>query len=1015
MACSLCTSPKWVNQTRITCQLPSTSPPPASKPITNCESKVSNAILTQLSQNRLKLVHFFLGNLPIPTSFTEYSDNLKIYLQSFTANNVDNFSEVGASLALHATNGHLLTEFLRQHEASSLVESAPRSLIMVAGAIAALLVLLLIFSAILVSIVLKTRRSCKQLDHLNFGKSRRSKKELARLVTHLEQLESSVRAQCTQQLQQLHAEYFKEFANDIIYSHGLPLWNHRTYLLNTLFPSLNVEMSLVLTRAPNMTNSSMSNSTTNTLLTSCKQVPTTLNSTMSVYATIKSSHLLAEVECKSTPQGEAMFLFEQLIHNKTFLLSLASFADNLPVKDKFHLASLITLALKDNLPYLYSVIKTLISEYISAGFKANSTGLLFRSNDSLVEFLLSNWITMFMYDFHKDTQCGAHFYRLVKVIKFYLEMGPCDQANQLAAHSLNEERLLKETVPSQALYLSVVNQSSTGQVHVCRVLDCDTIHQAKEKIIDALFKANPAKPSPKEVDLDLCVLLITPNSNEQVNPTTVITLKETEDELTNNNNNNDQMMKRLLTLKDYNIKNGALVNLSIKSNAQHVYMSTLSMSNEYSTYAAPLSRPQVPNLPPPLLPNRYHLVKPNSQLVFSTNESSSSSSSSSPASSSASTSSSVDSQSSASNSTVLRKKPAKKKKKKYEKLLSIKTTSECTSSLLAIDSTNSLIRLLINKGTLQPFIDKFFESVFANSSNLPPIIQHLFELFNSEAQRHYFHKDPIQNRNEIDRLTKTWMTNTYFLRYWINIIKNPEFLFDLNKNWLMDSSLSCVAQAFVDSLTENWTSVDSRSPLNRILFLRDIPRYKQMTDAFYIDLQQSTQPIADHQLHFYLNEFSKSRCQQNQQIGATLNQQLPFGYTTELSSMQVLLQLYEFYERGESQINSHLNQQQHSAILLPVHHRQVQIKDLMMRGTNSNVNATLNRTNQYLQHFNLNTNLSNHVQQQSTALSSASSANPYEQPLNCYAATNVMNHNSFSNQQFSNFYPINSNNFSNFT
>ena len=78
------------------------------------------------------------------------------------------------------------------------------------------------------------------------------------------------------------------------------------------------------------------------------------------------------------------------------------------------------------------------------------------------------------------------------MIKFYLEMGPCDQAYQLAAHPLNEERLLIEIVPSQALYLSVVNQSSTGKVPVCRVLDYDTVHQDKEKIIDNLFKANPA-------------------------------------------------------------------------------------------------------------------------------------------------------------------------------------------------------------------------------------------------------------------------------------------------------------------------------------------------------------------------------------------------------------------------------------------------------------------------------------------------------------------------------------------
>ena len=76
MACSPYSSPKWVNQTLIICKLPFTSPTPAPKIIINCESKVLNEILAQLTQNRLKLVHFFLGNWPILASLTEQSDHL---------------------------------------------------------------------------------------------------------------------------------------------------------------------------------------------------------------------------------------------------------------------------------------------------------------------------------------------------------------------------------------------------------------------------------------------------------------------------------------------------------------------------------------------------------------------------------------------------------------------------------------------------------------------------------------------------------------------------------------------------------------------------------------------------------------------------------------------------------------------------------------------------------------------------------------------------------------------------
>lgn len=37
------------------------------------------------------------------------------------------------------------------------------------------------------------------------------------------------------------------------------------------------------------------------------------------------------------------------------------------------------------------------------------------------------------------------------------------------------------------------------------------------------------------------------------------------------------------------------------------------------------------------------------------------------------------------------------------------------------------------------------------------------------------------------------------LRFWVNIIKNPEFVFDMNKSTIVDSCLSVIAQTFMDS------------------------------------------------------------------------------------------------------------------------------------------------------------------------------------------------------------------------
>lgn len=37
------------------------------------------------------------------------------------------------------------------------------------------------------------------------------------------------------------------------------------------------------------------------------------------------------------------------------------------------------------------------------------------------------------------------------------------------------------------------------------------------------------------------------------------------------------------------------------------------------------------------------------------------------------------------------------------------------------------------------------------------------------------------------------------LRFWVNIIKNPEFVFDINKSHIVDSCLSVITQTFMDS------------------------------------------------------------------------------------------------------------------------------------------------------------------------------------------------------------------------
>lgn len=303
------------------------------------------------------------------------------------------------------------------------------------------------------------------------------------------------------------------------------------------------------------------------------QIQAPLNSTMSVYATIKSSSMLRFDALDTSDQqnrhqfmaygniGEAMQLFDQLLHNKNFLLTFLNTYSFTQTKhspaDNQILCSLISLSLRDNLPYLYSIIKSLLSDHIrkslatqqsssgsGGGTKSSKFKSLFRDNEfHVVECLISNWISMFMYDFQRDTQCSTHLYRLVRVIGHYLDSAPCDAVQGVALNSLNEDKLLWDlNVQYQMLYVNfVMNQGGKG-LFVVPLVDLDTVEQAKEKCIEVVnrqggFSALGQKPTTRDIDLELCLIII-PNDQAQTpanTSSTLITLKDTEEELINQN------------------------------------------------------------------------------------------------------------------------------------------------------------------------------------------------------------------------------------------------------------------------------------------------------------------------------------------------------------------------------------------------------------------------------------------------------------------------------------------------
>lgn len=70
------------------------------------------------------------------------------------------------------------------------------------------------------------------------------------------------------------------------------------------------------------------------------------------------------------------------------------------------------------------------------------------------------------------------------------------------------------------------------------------------------------------------------------------------------------------------------------------------------------------------------------------------------------------------------------------------------------------------------------------------------------------------------------------LRFWVNVVKNPDFVFDIHKSNIVDSCLSVVAQTFMDSCSMSDHRLGKDSPSSKLLYAKDIPKYKKWVERY---------------------------------------------------------------------------------------------------------------------------------------------------------------------------------------
>ncbi|XP_045114407.1 plexin-B-like isoform X2 [Portunus trituberculatus] len=157
-----------------------------------------------------------------------------------------------------------------------------------------------------------------------------------------------------------------------------------------------------------------------------------------------------------------------------------------------------------------------------------------------------------------------------------------------------------------------------------------------------------------------------------------------------------------------------------------------------------------------------------------------------------------------------------------------------------------LTRLLSTKGTVQKFVDDFFKTILNANESLPPAVKWLFDLFDESSRRHGL-IDP--------EVVLAWKSNSLPLRFWVNFIKNPDFILDVHKSPTVDSCLSVIAQTFMDACSTTEHRLGKDSPSNKLLFAKDITQYKASVRAFYHGVR-TLPPVTDQDMAAYLHHLS---------------------------------------------------------------------------------------------------------------------------------------------------------------
>ncbi|XP_060073479.1 plexin-A4-like [Ylistrum balloti] len=615
-------------------------------------------------------------------------------------------------------------------------------------------------------------------------KSKKNDSMMKKMQIQMDNLEAKVAKECKEAFAELQTD-MTELTSDLYGQVAIPFWDYRTYCMRVLFP---------------------------------KQDALDQDVDHPVIRDLEVDYARRESVERGLKQ------FAQMLNNKTFLLIFVRTLEghkHFTMRDRVNVASLISVALQTKMEYATDILKTLLAELIEKSVEGkNHPKLLLRRTESVAEKMLTNWFTFLLYKFLREC-AGEPLFMLYQAMKQQVSKGPVDNVTSEARYSLSEDKLIRQQIEYKQMTVYVQDMEQFGQQpHPVKVLDCDTIAQVKEKILDAIYKNAPFSSRPIKDDVDLVLFDKSPEWNSGIKGRLILQDDDVSTKI-------EGEYKRLNSCCHYKVPDGAFMTLVPKQPQSYYNLSMNSNDKSGSKLYSDFIYSRSPSLN--RTPQGFHADTDGSGYKYYH---------------------------------LVKQHDA-------ETLKEGDRGSKMVSEIY-------LTRLLATKGTLQQFVDDLFERIFSTNHRctaLPLAIKYMFDFLDDQALQH-----GIQDIEVVH----TWKSNSLPLRFWVNVIKNPNFVFDIYKSPIVDSCLSVVAQTFMDSCSMSEHRLGKDSPSSKLLYAKDIPKYKKWVERYYQDIKMMP-AISDQDMTAMMTD--ESRCHQD-----------------EFNTSAALLELYKYVQKYNEEL-----------------------------------------------------------------------------------------------------------------